>query len=211
MLLWQIRDGFTVRHSNSRQEWHSTLGGVKTGSRPVENDIERLVIDSAQSGGEPAWRQLFQWHFDAVYRFAQTLVLGRQDLAEEITQQVFVTAARQIRRFQPSQGTFRAWLLGMARKHHLSLAVKESRRRRHEASAVEEKVHSPQASGDDVRVHEALARLPHRYRSVLEAKYLGQRTLSEIAQAEGQSIEAIESLLRRAREKFAEVYEQMNG
>lgn len=187
------------------------LGGVQTGSKPVDNDIERLVIESAQGGSPHAWRQLFAWHFDAVYRFARALAHGRQDLAEEVTQQVFVTAARQIRRFQPSQGTFRAWLLGMARKHQLSLAAKEARRRRHEASAVEENLTPTKENGDDLRVHEALARLPHRYRSVLEAKYIGQRTVSEIAGAEGQSIEAIESLLRRAREKFAEVYEQMSS
>jgi RNA polymerase sigma-70 factor (ECF subfamily) len=177
----------------------------------VDNDIERLVIESAQNGSPHAWRQLFAWHFDAVYGFARSLTAGRQDQAEEIAQQVFVTAAGQIRRFQPAQGTFRAWLLGMARKHHLSLAAKEARRKRREASAVNENPALARENGDDLRVHEVLARLPHHYRSVLEAKYLGRLTLSEIAGAQGQSIEAIESLLRRAREKFAEIYEQMKS
>ena len=175
----------------------------------MENDIERLVIESAQNGSPHAWRQLFAWHFDGVYRFARTLAPGGPDWAEEITQRVFVTAAGRIRQFQPSRGTFRSWLLGMARKHHLSLAARETRRRRHERSAVDERPGAPQA-GDDLRVHEALARLPLEYRRVLEAKYLRQQKVSEIAEGHGQSVEAVESLLRRARERFAEIYEHMN-
>ncbi len=176
----------------------------------MENDIERLVIESVQNGSPHAWRRLFAWHFDAVYRFARTLAPGGSDRAEEITQQVFVTAAGRIRQFQPSQGTFRSWLLGIARKHHLSLAAREARRRRHERSAVEDKPGVSREEGDESRVHEALARLPHHYRSVLDAKYLRRQMLNEIAMAEGQSVEAIESLLRRAREKFAQVFEEMD-
>ena len=61
----------------------------------------------------------------------------------------------------------------------------------------------------DLRVHETLARLPSRYRFVLEAKYLKGLTMNEIASKNGASIEAIESLLRRARAGFARVYEQI--
>ena len=61
----------------------------------------------------------------------------------------------------------------------------------------------------DLRVHEALARLPSQYRIVLEAKYLRGLSMKEIAAGNGASIEAIESQLRRARAGFARVYEQM--
>lgn len=63
--------------------------------------------------------------------------------------------------------------------------------------------------GPDLWVHEALARLPSHYRIVLEAKYLRGLSMKEIAADSGASIEAIESLLRRARAVFARVYEQM--
>ncbi len=186
------------------------LDGAKAGSQPVDNDIERLVIESAQNGSPHAWRQLFAWHFDAVFHFARALAPGGPQRAEEITQEVFVTAAGRIRDFQPAQGTFRSWLLGMARKHHQSLAARETRRRRHERSAVEDKAGASRREGDESHVHEALARLPHHYRSVLEAKYLRRQALNEIAAGQGQSVEAIESLLRRAREKFAQIYEEMD-
>lgn len=174
----------------------------------MDDDLERLVIDSAQKGGRQAWRQLFEWHFDAVYQFSRRLAAGRQDWAQEVSQQAFVIAARRIGRFQPSAGSFRAWLLGIARNCHSALVAAEARRKRHEGSAVKVGSAQRQETDHDLRVHETLARLPQRYRAILEAKYLRQLTVAEIAQAEGQSIEAIESLLRRARGRFAEVHEQ---
>ena len=56
-------------------------------------------------------------------------------------------------------------------------------------------------------VHETLARLPAEYRWALECKYLKRLSMKEMAEADGGSIEAIESLLRRARDRFARTYE----
>ncbi|MHC4144704.1 MAG: RNA polymerase sigma factor [Planctomycetota bacterium] len=75
----------------------------------MDTDSETFVIRAAQDGSEQAWRQLFERHFDAVYRFCVALAGARHDLAEELTQQAFVTAARRIHRFDPSRATFRAW------------------------------------------------------------------------------------------------------
>jgi hypothetical protein len=40
-------------------------------------EAETVIIGAAQGGNEPAWRQLFAWHFDAVYRFCLALAAGR--------------------------------------------------------------------------------------------------------------------------------------
>ncbi len=173
------------------------------------DEIERFVISSAQRGDTRAWRQLFSWHFDAVYRFSLALSTGRNDWAEEITQEVFVTAAAQIVRFDFSQGTFRMWLLGIARKHHLSLRAKETRRKRHEAASMTGNSEVSINSALELSVHETLAQMPHHYRDILEAKYLRQMKTTEIAEAQNKTVVATESLLRRARDRFAEVYEQL--
>jgi len=176
----------------------------------MEVGPEINTIWEAQGGSEPAWRRLFELHFDAVYRFCVVLTRGRRELAEETTQQAFVAAAQRIGTYHPQQGTFRGWLLGIARNRYLTLRAKERRRRRHEALREENRApagnHEP-----DLMVHEALARLPLEYRRVLESKYLRRLTMKEIAESDGMSIEAIESLLRRARDRFAEVYELMRN
>ena len=172
-------------------------------------EAETVIIGAAQSGNEPAWRQLFAWHFDAVYRFCLALAAGRRELAEETTQQVFVTAARQIGRFDPCRGEFRAWLIGIARHRFLVLQAKERRRRHYEALSGQEGGEPSGGREPDLSVHEALARLPADYRRALESKYLKRLTMKEMAAAKGISIEAIESLLRRARDRFAQVYKQV--
>lgn len=189
-------------------ETRHRCSAVQFGSRRLNSDIERLIIDAACNGSRQAWRQLFEWHFDAVFHFCRKLTAGRSDWADDVCQQTFVAAAQTLSRFEPDRGTFRVWLFGIARNRCMSLLGQESRRKRHEASAAQAGSGQPESVDGDLGVYEALARLPLRYRTMLEAKYLQQRTLAEIAQTEGRSIEAIESLLRRARARFAEVYEK---
>ncbi|TKJ38648.1 MAG: hypothetical protein CEE38_02800 [Planctomycetes bacterium B3_Pla] len=175
----------------------------------MDTDSETFVIRAAQDGSEQAWRQLFERHFDAVYRFCVALAGARHDLAEELTQQAFVTAARRIHRFDPSRATFRAWLFGIVKNRQMAIRTSEQRRKRHEESSAKRSSETVRQEEPDLRVHEALARLPSRYRMVLEAKYLRGLSMKEIAADNSASIEAIESLLRRARAGFAREYEQI--
>jgi RNA polymerase sigma-70 factor (ECF subfamily) len=175
----------------------------------MDADSEMFAIHAAQTGSKQAWRQLFEWHFDAVYRFCVALAGGQHDLAEEVAQQVFVVAARRIHCFDPSRAAFRAWLLGIARNRHMAIRTGEQRRKRHEQSSAKGISEAVTRGDPDLRVHEALAQLPSHYRVVLEAKYLRGLSMNEIAADSGASVEAIESLLRRARAGFTRVYEQM--
>jgi RNA polymerase sigma-70 factor (ECF subfamily) len=173
-------------------------------------DFETYAIHAAQTGSEQAWRQLFEGHFDAVYRFCVALADGRHGMAEELAQQAFVIAARRIHRFDASRATFRAWLFGIVKNRYMAMQTSEQRRKRHEESSVKGgPAETVTQEGPDLQVHEALARLPWQYRIVLEAKYLRGLSMKEIAAGNGESIEAIESQLRRARAGFARVYEQM--
>ncbi|MFC1604569.1 RNA polymerase sigma factor [Planctomycetota bacterium] len=175
----------------------------------MDVDSETFAIHAAQNGSEQAWRQLFERHFDAVYRFCVALTGVRHDLAEELTQQVFVTAARRINRFDPSRAAFRAWLFGVARNRHMAIRTGEQRRKRHEESSAKWFSETVTPRDSDLRVHETLARLPSHYRIVLDEKYLRGLSMKEIAADNGASVEAIESLLRRARAGFAREYEQI--
>lgn len=175
----------------------------------MNGDSETFVIHAAQGGSEQAWRKLFDRHFDAVYRFCLVLTGTRHDLAEELTQQVFVTAARRIHKFDPSRATFRAWLYGVARNRLMTIRTREQRRKRHEKPSTNSSSKMVANGETDLQVHEALARLPSHYRVVLEAKYFQGLSMKEIAANNGASIAAVESLLRRARACFARVYEQI--
>lgn len=175
----------------------------------MDIDLEALTIIGAQRGDERAWSQLFEWHFESVYWYCASLSSGRQDIAEEIAQQVFVTAARRINKFKAKRGTFRSWLLGIAKNRFMKLQSKEKTRKRYETQLSTKGCQRPNGGSQEILVYEVLARLPGQYRMVLEAKYLKGLTVSEIAENQGRTAKATESVLSRAREKFGEVYKKM--
>ncbi len=91
----------------------------------------------------------------------------------------------------------------------MAIRTGEQRRKRYEQSSAKGRSEEVTPEDHDFRVHEALARLPSHYRIVLDDKYLRGLSVNEIAANNGASVEAVESLLRRARAGFAREYEQI--
>lgn len=174
----------------------------------MEADREIFAVRSAQQGDKKAWIVLFGRHFEPIYRYSLNLSSGRQDMAEDITQLVFMTAARRVGRFKPQKGSFRAWLLGMAKNHFMKIQSKELRHKCYEKQFLEKGQKKERDDVSNLLVYEVLAHLPAHYRSVLEAKYLEGLTVNEIAETHGSTPKAVESLLGRARVKFAQVYDK---
>jgi RNA polymerase sigma-70 factor (ECF subfamily) len=174
-------------------------------------DVEILAIKSAQKGDEEAWRILFEHHFGAIYRYCLSLSCGQQEMAEDVTQRVFVTAARNIGKFKLSRATFRAWLVGIAKNCYMKVETKEGRYKWYETQFFKKRIESKNKYSSEALVHEALAILPVHYRLVLEAKYLRGQTVRQIAESKDTTVKATESLLARARGKFAQVYKQIKA
>jgi len=177
-----------------------------------QDDQELMAVRCARQGDQRAWSQLFDWHFEAVFSFCLRLTQGKQSFAEEATQEAFMIAARKIHRFQPTSGTFRAWLFGIAQNRCKKLHASEVRRQARENRYTQQQPETTLRDNLSVApVHEALAHLPPHYRSVLEAKYMSGQTVKQIAQTNQISEHAAESLLRRAKEKFTQIYTQLKN
>ena len=119
-------------------------------------------------------------------------------------------AARTIHRFQPANGTFRAWLFGIAQNRCKKLYTAEVRRQGRESRYAQQQPET--AFRDTINlppIDEALAHLPSHYRSVLEAKYMSGQTVKQIAHTNQISEHAAESLLRRAKDKFTQIYTRL--
>jgi RNA polymerase sigma-70 factor, ECF subfamily len=178
---------------------------------------EELLRGAVLAGDERAWQTWYGETFDDVCRYVRWRCGGRHDWADEIVQETWLTAVRRIRRFDPRQGSFLAWLRGIA----ANLLRNELRRRRKWLQT------QPSADGrmreDDCaeseqgererqeRVATALDALPEREEAVLRAKYLEGLSVAEIAAAGGETPKAIESLLSRARQAFREVYREVES
>src|SRR6185295_6856263 len=83
---------------------------------PAENRIQReeMLRRAVLAGNEDAWRVWYLEVFDELDRFVFWRTGGRRHEADEVLQETWLTAVRQIRSFRPEQGSFLAWLRGIA-------------------------------------------------------------------------------------------------
>jgi RNA polymerase sigma-70 factor (ECF subfamily) len=166
-----------------------------------ERELRRAVL----AGEAFAWRTLYDESFAALYAYVLWRCGGLRDRADEATQETWLTAVRRIRTFDPSAGSFLAWLRGIAANVLRNHFRREKRRMKSLANEpCAEAADQEQAE----RVAEALTTLPPHYEAVLRMKYLEGRSVAAIAEERGESPKAVESLLSRAREAFRQAYQK---
>jgi RNA polymerase sigma-70 factor, ECF subfamily len=144
--------------------------------------------------------------YDRYCRLVYTIALritGDREASEEVTQDVFQAVWQGAGSFQPN-GSFAAWLAGIARHR----AIDMTRSRRYRARAREETLET-YVSGDaaatdapaDVLVlrtvvRSALNQLPPAQRQAIELAYYGGLTHAEIASQLGEPIGTVKSRMR---------------
>lgn len=173
----------------------------------LEEDSE--LVSLALAGNSDAGSALFRRHVDTVYGFVHARVGRDHSVAEDVTQNVFLDAWKNLRSFR-IEGVFPSWLAGIARR---KLARFYRDRDRHPAVDVSFLLESLCDGGPDPAealdagqaaafVTGALTRVSSAHREVLVLKYSDGLSLKEIAGRTGSSPERVNSLLQRAREAF---------
>ncbi len=74
------------------------------------------LLRRMQAGDEEAFTLLYQRRHPAIYRFALHMS-GNAAVAEDVTQEVFLTLIRDATRFDPERGSLSGFLFGIARNH----------------------------------------------------------------------------------------------
>ena len=90
-----------------------------------EQALRRAVL----AGEEHAWRMLYDEAFTGLYAYVLWRCAGLRDRADEVVQETWLTAVRRIRSFDPSAGSFAAWLRGIAANAIRNLTRRRDRRR----------------------------------------------------------------------------------
>src|SRR4030081_3255367 len=93
-------------------------------SEPAEKTGDHDLLKRALEGDEESFATLYRRRQAGVYRFALQMS-GRPSLAEEVTQEVFLTVIRDAGRFDPERGSLVAYLYGIARNHVLRSLERE--------------------------------------------------------------------------------------
>ena len=159
------------------------------------------LLEAAAGGSHAAFAEIVNRHFQPVYRLVWRMTGGAAD-AEDLAQDAFVKLWR-----NPSQVREGAALKGWLMRVASNAVIDGSRRPR--ASALEEapEIRDPQARPDAPLDREQAARLvdariaalPDRQRQALSLVYFEGLTNIEAAAVLEVSVDALESLLARAR------------
>ncbi|MBE7492911.1 MAG: sigma-70 family RNA polymerase sigma factor [Planctomycetes bacterium] len=162
------------------------------------------LVAGAQNGDRQAFTELMRRYFDAVMRQIVLYVGADRASAEDVAQETWWRIARGIGGFSGRSG-FYTWACRIARN--------EAHRRLRKYRALPVLPEPVQDSGAEndrndraELVHEALRRLPEKFRLPLVLELWEERSVREMADALGLPEGTVKSRLFRAREKFREVW-----
>lgn len=164
-------------------------------------------MERAARGDEGAFGALYDRRQGGIYRFALQMS-GSREIAEEVTQEAFITLARGLSRYEAARGTVSAYLYGIARK--LVLRWIERDRGFENGDAVEAIVgESGPLEGllqsETVEaVRRAVLALPASYREAVVLCDLQEMSYEEAAEAMGCPVGTVRSRLNRGRALLAE-------
>ena len=164
-----------------------------------DGDLLRLL----SGGDETAFLEFYRRHQGLVYRFALQMS-GKTEIAEEVTQDVFMVVMRSGARYDAERGSVAASLYGIAR----NIVLRALERERPYVTTLDE-ADSVYVDGDllgDLARNErvetlrkAVLALPPAYREVVVLCDLHERDYAEAAAALGCAIGTVRSRLHRAR------------
>jgi RNA polymerase sigma-70 factor (ECF subfamily) len=178
-----------------------------TARTSIEDDRNELEVALADDRAFESWHRRT---LPRVYGYLLRRCAGDASLAEELTQQTFIAAIEQRRRFD-GRSEVVTWLCGIARHkladHFRALERDERRRMRMELREIDLSSDvRPEAVEDRDAVVRALRALPASQRAVLVFVVLDDLPVGEAARLLGKSPKATESLLFRARAGFRRTY-----
>jgi RNA polymerase sigma-70 factor, ECF subfamily len=169
-----------------------------------DEDDQRLMVRVA-AGDAGAFRILVERHTASLVAHA-TRMLRNPSEAEEVVQETYVRLWKTAPSYRP-EAKLRTFLYGIA--HNLCIDRLRARKK-HDADALEGLRSSDRTSGPihelelRARVQREVAELPERQRSALSLVHFEELSNIEAAKLLDVSVEALESLLSRARRTLRE-------
>lgn len=191
-------------------------GAVTSGVRESDEDqgdVVRSLAARLVEGDETALEAVYDRWSALVHTYALRALQDVHD-AEEVTQQVFISAWRSRHTLTPSPAALPAWLIGIAR--HKVADVRAARARdadRVAAAAAQPAAHDDAVGVDDeiadrLVVRQAVEELPDPRRTILFLAFWEERSHAEIAETVGLPLGTVKSHVRRG---LVKLHRQLEG
>jgi RNA polymerase sigma-70 factor, ECF subfamily len=181
-----------------------------TPTEDIRNLADEEVMQLVQQGDPRAFELLYDRHGGAAFSLAYRMV-GDRVIAEDISQEAFLSIWRSRLRYQAERGSVRTWVLGVV--HHRTIdALRRNLvhdRRRASAEGIEERQEAPERTDVEVarreearQVRSAIDALPEDQSQVIELAYFGGFTHSQIAEMLEMPIGTVKGRMRLGLEKL---------
>lgn len=163
---------------------------------------EESLVRRAQQRDQEAFAQLYEEHFDRIYRYV-ALKIGDKTEAEDMTQQVFLNALKSISSFKWKGAPFSAWLFRIAHNQVVDYLRKKSK---HAATPLDETQVSSDSNPQLMAEHRldieqlllATKRLTRAQREVIALRFAGELSTAQVAKVMGKSQGAVKALQHSA-------------
>jgi len=182
---------------------------LKVSQDPVTDEVDLTRL--SQAGDRDAFARLYDAYIERIYRYVYFRVADQQ-MAEDITSQVFLKAWEKLDSYQIGSSPFIAWLYRIAhnsvidhyrtRKISISLENANPSEISHE-DGTDEKLDLQLKSR---QLRDALQELTEEQQQVLILKFISQLSTAEIAQQLGKQPGAIRALQMRALQGLARYF-----
>lgn len=169
---------------------------------------DTAVLRRITDGDEDALITLHRRYVNLVYSMALR-VLGDRQLAEEVTQDVFMKIWQKGHRYEPSRGHFATWLLGITRFAAIDRLRKEGRRSTYplENDETETWQMVEQESwerGQQLRL--LCQQIPPEQRRLIELTYFGGMSHRDLAEQLDLPLGTVKSRLRLGLQKLRDLW-----
>jgi len=175
--------------------------------RLADEDLMTLV----EKRDPEAFAVLYDRHGGAAYSLAHRIV-GNGEVAEDVTQEAFLSVWQSGARFDPARGSVRSWTLGIVRNRAID-ALRRASGSAPKLDFDDEAVLEGQSSGELTdatairretarRVRGALGALPAEQSEVIGLAYFGGFTHVEIAEMIGAPLGTVKGRMRLGLEKI---------
>ena len=182
---------------------------------------EELMVGLAE-GEIEALEQLYDRYSSLVFSVGVRVLNDRQ-LAEDVTQDVFLRVWRRPWSYDPTRGRFRSWLMSVTRNRAIDERRRVVRRLRSEEPADDrapelpapERFYDPQLEAvlaeERRAVRQAMTRLPPVQREVIELSYFGGLAQIEIAERTGEPLGTVKTRIRLGMQKLREALKDLRS
>ena len=179
-------------------------------------DLQRLADEDlmplVERKDPAAFEIVYDRHGGAAYSLAYRIV-GDRAVAEDVTQEAFLSVWRSGARFDRARGSVRTWLLGVVRNRAIDVLRREAGR----APDGQPRARHRAGAGVPLRAHRCGGAAPRRRRArcgarsadlpedqlkVVQLAYFGGLSHSEIAEVLGMPLGTVKGRMRLAMEKM---------